>query len=113
MEIYTTKTFEASHQLEGMGKCANLHGHTYRVEVWVDYDYGKKVFDFGLIKEIIEGLDHKHLNDIIKYPTAEGIVKYILAEIELKNPDFNLLKVRVWEGLDNYAECETIGLRKK
>lgn len=112
MEIYTTKTFEASHQLKGMGKCANLHGHSYKVEVWIDYNYDNEVLDFGLIKEVIEKLDHKHLNDIIDYPTAEEIVKYLIGEIE-KHIIFNLLRVRVWEGLDNYAEHETIGLRRK
>ena len=106
MKIYTTKTFEASHQLKEMGKCANLHGHTYRAEVWVDYDYKKEVFDFGLIKEIIEKLDHTYLNDIIDYPTVEALVEYIIEEIKLNNPNFNLLKVRIWEGLDNYAEEE-------
>ena len=106
MKIYTTKTFEASHKLEGMEKCGNLHGHTYRAEVWIEYNYCKKVFDFSIIKGTIEELDHKYLNDIISYPTAENIATYLIATIKKENPNFNSIRIRIWEGLDNYAEDE-------
>ena len=34
MRVCKQFSFDASHQLVGhFGKCANLHGHTYKVEV--------------------------------------------------------------------------------
>lgn len=81
-EVVVTKeyTFDSSHQLVGHdGKCANLHGHTYRVEVALkdtvirDEDLLSKngaksgfVMDFTDLKKIvktglIDKLDHAFL----------------------------------------------------
>jgi len=68
-------TFDAAHQLEGhKGKCANVHGHTYKLEVIVsgvpitEEDPAQEgfVMDFGDIKEavkskIVDVLDHSFL----------------------------------------------------
>lgn len=57
-------TFDCAHMLSGhRGKCANLHGHTYKVQVAIvgvpkhdkGSDYGM-VLDFGDLKEVLQ--DH-------------------------------------------------------
>src|SRR5258708_40187253 len=75
-----TKTFhfEAAHQLPGhRGKCARLHGHSYRLEVTLrgpikdapgHSDHGM-VMDFSDLSQIvrasiIERLDHYDLNEV-------------------------------------------------
>lgn len=68
-------TFDAAHQLSGhKGKCANVHGHTYTLEVVVSGEpQGPEVpgeegfvMDFGDLKEvvrsrIVDPLDHAFL----------------------------------------------------
>lgn len=75
MEITVVKefSFAASHFLPNHpGKCQNLHGHTYKLQVGVrgkvDPETGM-VVDFGKLKDlvektIIEKLDHAYLNEM-------------------------------------------------
>lgn len=60
--------FSASHRIEGHPKCGRLHGHNYKVTVYVagGIDVHGMVFDYGdldkIVKPIIdETLDHKHM----------------------------------------------------
>lgn len=105
--------FDAAHKLaEYKGKCARLHGHTWKVEVFV---IGKKLNDIGLLidyriikeklNEVIEKLDHSFLNDFkeIGNPTSENISKYIFKNLNLPK-NVRLEKVRVWEGSRSYTE---------
>ena len=50
--------FDAAHRLEGYpGKCANLHGHSWKVEVFVTgeaVDSLGLVCDFGMLKQELE-----------------------------------------------------------
>jgi 6-pyruvoyltetrahydropterin/6-carboxytetrahydropterin synthase len=105
--------FDASHVIPGhAGKCRNLHGHTYRVEVFVrgerlDKNGILEGADFSLLKENLAGLvakyDHKHLNDVIPgNPSAENIAATIFRE--LRPLATGLEKVRVWESPRSYAE---------
>jgi 6-pyruvoyltetrahydropterin/6-carboxytetrahydropterin synthase len=104
MEITVVKefSFAASHFLPNHpGKCQNLHGHTYKLQVGVrgkvDPETGM-VVDFGDLKEMVEGkiiekLDHRHLNAVgcrkddcdedlqsfpRELPTAEMMVEWII-----------------------------------
>ena len=75
--ISKSYTFAASHRLPNhRGKCRNLHGHNYRVEVGVrshllnplsDPSSDGMVIDFDdldqIVKPLIELLDHTHLNE--------------------------------------------------
>jgi 6-pyruvoyltetrahydropterin/6-carboxytetrahydropterin synthase len=76
MRIGKSYTFDAAHQLEGhMGKCRNLHGHTYTVEVWLKGSVYKvpgatddgMVMDYGeldsFVKPIIDAMDHSFLTN--------------------------------------------------
>ena len=60
MKMLLTKkfTFEMAHALPGYeGKCANLHGHSYHLEVTVEgsgCDEDGMVLDFHKIKELVQ-----------------------------------------------------------
>jgi 6-pyruvoyltetrahydropterin/6-carboxytetrahydropterin synthase len=95
--------FDAAHYLPDYdGKCENLHGHTYRLEIVID-DKVKRdgmVLDFTKLKEIVnkevlEALDHQPLNEIVDNPTAEHIVEWIWRRLKGKLP---LYSVKLWEG---------------
>jgi len=106
--------FDAAHKLiDYEGKCAELHGHTWKVEVYV---VGEKIdsvgilVDFSILEEklnkIIERLDHKFLNDLkeIGNPTCENLSKYIFQNLKGLPKHVKLEKVRVWEGEKNWCE---------
>ena len=79
-------TFDAAHQLIGhQGKCANLHGHTYRLEVVLQGEpQGAEtpscegfVMDFGDLKEVVKQeitaeLDHAFIA-MGNEPVVEGL----------------------------------------
>jgi len=64
--------FSSAHNLRGYkGKCEDLHGHNWKVEVAVDSSKLDKigmVMDFKSLKEklynLLDKLDHKYLNRI-------------------------------------------------
>lgn len=99
--LTATETFDAAHFLPNYeGKCKNLHGHTWKIEVEVfsEYlDHNDFVIDFSKIKQSIRELDHQLLNDFIPNPTAENIAKYLFQKL----PVFHLKKITVWETPDN------------
>jgi len=75
--IYKTH-FSAAHRIKGHKKCGKLHGHNYKVYVYIE---GKReqFLDFHIIKvlvdKILEKLDHETLPDELS--TAEQIAKYL------------------------------------
>ena len=89
MQIRKHFTFESAHVLpHHQGKCARLHGHSYRLEVAVSGPLQTAgpaqgmVEDFEVIKsivkrEVIDALDHRYLNDVLENPTCEIIVQWI------------------------------------
>lgn len=65
-------------------KCLNYHGHLWGVKVQIKVDelIDDMVIDFGVIKKIINKLDHQDLNKILDFnPTAENIAKYLYDKI--------------------------------
>lgn len=96
-------TFHAAHVLPWHpGKCARLHGHTYRVEVQTEGPLNENgiVVDFDLLEEtlqarVFEKLDHTLLNDTLPNPTAELIGVHIMDEAERHG--IVLKTVQVWE----------------
>ncbi|MGA2385913.1 MAG: 6-carboxytetrahydropterin synthase QueD [Candidatus Bathyarchaeia archaeon] len=111
-------TFAAAHNVvESNGKCERLHGHTWKVELFV---LGEKtepngmVVDFAVLKlsleKVVEKLDHTYLNEIteIGNPTTENIAKYIFVHVQKSLPEKPTLeKVRVWESPRSW--CEYLG----
>lgn len=105
--LHTEIYFDSAHKLNGyIGKCANIHGHIWRLRVWIKGDLQYKdsigiLFDFGNLKLIQEQLDHKFLNeDDIRFsimnPTAENISQLIYDDLKNKRPELHFL-VRLYE----------------
>jgi len=108
--MYTIKVeagFSAAHNLrEYKGKCEDLHGHNWKIEVVAaraELDKTGMLLDFHFLKsklsEVIADLDHKYLNEIACFhqvnPTSENIAKYIYDQ--LKPKVLELRSVTVWE----------------
>jgi len=106
--------FDAAHKLINYGrKCGQLHGHTWKVEVFV---VGEKLngigilVDFDILKKklstIIGRLDHTSLNDLkeIGNPTCENLSKYIFETLKDLPKHIKLEKVRVWEGEKSWCD---------
>ena len=87
--LIVREDFSAAHRLLSTGgKCAELHGHNWKVEVQVwaeELDESGMAIDFhdlrAQTREIVEGLDHRYLNDLPAFqrqnPTAENIARHI------------------------------------
>ncbi|MCS7316278.1 MAG: 6-carboxytetrahydropterin synthase QueD [Bryobacterales bacterium] len=92
-EIAVEECFAAAHALRSYrGKCENVHGHNYKVEVALEgeqLDGAGLLVDFVELKrwlrEIIERLDHRLLNDVAPFdrlnPTAENMARYFWEEV--------------------------------
>jgi 6-pyruvoyltetrahydropterin/6-carboxytetrahydropterin synthase len=110
-ELKIISNFAAAHRLrEFNGECENLHGHNWKIEVYVTGEtLGKDglLCDFRLIKDetkrILTKLDHKFLNDLdpfrIRNPSSENIAFHIFKSLsqELNNDHFRVSKVTAWE----------------
>ena len=102
-------SFAAAHFLPGYpGKCQNLHGHTWKLEVCL---HGRvlangMVIDFSVLKDIVQTyviaeLDHADLNDILDNPTAENLITWIWDKL---HRSVNLYRLRLWESDNSYVE---------
>ncbi len=109
-ELMVRDTFAAAHNLRDYeGKCEHLHGHNYTVEACFLSEKLEKnglAVDFSELKKalagILEGLDHKYLNDDVEFfgknnPSAENIALYIYNELKKKVKGAAIGKVSVWE----------------
>lgn len=88
-EIFRELTFEAAHLLPHVPaghKCGRLHGHSYRVRVWVRGTVDPAMgwfLDLGELRERLEPirlkLDHYYLNEIagLENPTSENLARFI------------------------------------
>lgn len=116
-ELKVTGSFAAAHRLSMVTeKCENLHGHNWRIELFVKADKlndAGVVIDFGIIKRhlrgILEYLDHKYLNEIDEFKkinaSSENIAKFIADEMDekIEEPEISISRVTVWESDDAAA----------
>lgn len=109
MRVTKIVKFDAAHRLPNyQGKCANLHGHTWTLEVSAE---GKRdpisgmVMDFSemqtFLEPIIARLDHGFLNDIIPLPTCENLLIAIGEMLSCNG--FPWLALKLWESPDSFA----------
>jgi 6-pyruvoyltetrahydropterin/6-carboxytetrahydropterin synthase len=101
------------------GKCANLngHGHNYTLEVTVAGEVDAVtgfVIDLKLLKdilnrEVLEDLDHRHLNKDVaefasKVPTTENLAVAIWQRLASKLHPAKLHRVRLHEQPDLFVD---------
>jgi 6-pyruvoyltetrahydropterin/6-carboxytetrahydropterin synthase len=110
-------SFSAAHRLENYGgKCEELHGHNFLVEVFFEgerLDECGMLVDFkvlkGYLKNVLDKLDHKYINEIPFFhertSSSEFIAMYIFHELKMliKEGMISLKEVRVWESENAYA----------
>lgn len=94
MQIFKQFTFDSAHFLPNVPeghKCREIHGHTYRLTVFVEGDPDPQlgwVIDFAELKAAIEpivkSVDHKFLNKIegLENPTCELIAVWLWDRIK-------------------------------
>jgi 6-pyruvoyltetrahydropterin/6-carboxytetrahydropterin synthase len=113
---------EQNRRIFGKSSNPHGHGHNYVLEVTVagepDAETGM-VLDLKELKEIlqrevVERMDHKHLNYEVpelagKIPTCENIAAVIWTLLEPKIRQGRLDRVRLYESPDLFAECAADG----
>lgn len=116
-ELTVAGRFAAAHQLRNYkGKCENLHGHNWKVQVTVttrDLNEIGLGMDFKDIKKALHGilneLDHLHLNDLPMFkadnPSSEIIARWIFERLskDLNSERVQVARVTVWESDDACA----------
>jgi 6-pyruvoyltetrahydropterin/6-carboxytetrahydropterin synthase len=111
-EVMIERNFSSAHQLRGYkGKCENLHGHNYKIEIYArgsELDNIGLLVDFGELKdaadEVVAYLDHRNINELPPFdeelnPSAENLARYILERISSRVGDerVRVYKVRCFE----------------
>jgi 6-pyruvoyltetrahydropterin/6-carboxytetrahydropterin synthase len=113
-EVTVEQTFAAGHALRHYkGKCENVHGHNYRVQVTAEGDQLNSIgllVDFvelkRVVRQIVDRLDHQFINDLEPFtvlnPSAENMAKYfydkvvdglnLSAEVPVR-----ISQVKIWE----------------
>lgn len=111
MEIFKVFHIDAAHRLPHVPpghKCANLHGHSFRIEVHISGPVDPRlgwVIDFADIAKAFQPLhdqlDHKYLNDIegLSNPTSENLAKWLWQHLQPSLPQ--LSKIVVQESLES------------
>jgi 6-pyruvoyltetrahydropterin/6-carboxytetrahydropterin synthase len=114
-EVTVEQTFAAGHALrEYKGKCENVHGHNYKVQITVE---GERLNRIGLlvdfvelkrvVREVVDRLDHQFINDLEPFtvinPSAENMAKYFYDEVSKKmdgssgEAPTRIAQIKIWE----------------
>jgi 6-pyruvoyltetrahydropterin/6-carboxytetrahydropterin synthase len=110
-ELKVITQFSAAHRLENFyGKCEALHGHNWKVEVFLTgdrLDDAGLLLDFGVIKartnELMAEIDHQYLNELPDFrqqnPSSENLARVIFHRLAvvLNDDRVRLSRVNVWE----------------
>jgi len=127
--IYKEVQIDTSHRLlYYQGKCANLHGHRWKIEVWMEGEPDAKtqiLIDYSLIKQVINKYDHQiilnaedpmvpriqEFHPVITTPgdpTSELIASIIRDDLTAtcreRGITATVTKIRVWESPTSCAE---------
>jgi 6-pyruvoyltetrahydropterin/6-carboxytetrahydropterin synthase len=121
------ETFNAAHQLVDpalsdeeneriFGKCANVHGHNYVLEVVVagrvdeatGYVFDLKELSDVISRRVIQDVDHRNLNTDVPWlagriPTAENLAVAFWERIGSELPEGTLRSLRLWETDKNWV----------
>jgi 6-pyruvoyltetrahydropterin/6-carboxytetrahydropterin synthase len=116
-EVKVISSFAAAHNLKDFrGKCENLHGHNWKVEVVLRgtaLEQNGILIDFGEVKASVRGaleeVDHRYLNELPFFeqnnPSSENIARFLFETLSAR---FNtggrwLYSVSAWESADACA----------
>lgn len=118
-EVTVSGHFDSAHYLrEYHGRCENLHGHRWQVEVSVRSNKLNQIglaLDFTELKkalrETVAQFDHVCLNDMPEFrsinPSSENIAKVIFKKVSERlhemGRDFAVFSVRVYESPDAWV----------
>ena len=106
MDIFKEFIVEAAHRLPYVPpdhKCARLHGHSFRIEIYVRgpvADGSGWVQDFadikGAFQPYYDRLDHHYLNEVdgLENPTSENIAIWIWERLDPLLPMLSKVVVR-------------------
>ena len=126
-ELRVITRFAAAHRLAMVGsKCENLHGHNWKIEVFLTgnrlNDAGV-LMDFGdikaLLRDIIGRLDHQFLNELPifagRQPSSERIAAFVAEELQkaIGVSAVRVSRVSAWESEDACATYIPQDLRLK
>ena len=108
--VTCTFTFEAAHHLPWHpGRCRNVHGHSYRLDVSVQgpLDANGVVLDFDTLQavvrsQVIDPWDHRDLNEVLDNPTAELLA--LRAWELLDGAGLTPVALRLWETPDSWVD---------
>lgn len=128
VSVSRRESFNAAHQLcdpalsddenrRLFGKCVNLHGHNYFLDVVVageiddatGYVWDLKQLSDVMRRQIIQEVDHRNLNTDVPWlkeriPTAENLALAFWERLQPELPEGLLRSVRVSETDKNWAE---------
>ena len=110
-ELKIITSFSAAHRLENFnGKCEALHGHNWKVEVFLvgdKLDEAGLLQDFGVVKartrELLEEIDHKYLNELPAFsnqnPSSENLARFLFQRLAaaLNRDGVKVSRISVWE----------------
>jgi len=127
--IYKEVQIDTSHRLlHYEGKCANLHGHRWKVEIWMEGvpDPATQILiDYSIIKRIVDKYDHqiilnqedpmvpriREFNPVITTPgdpTSELMASIIRDDLYAycreQGITATVTKIRIWESPTAFAE---------
>jgi 6-pyruvoyltetrahydropterin/6-carboxytetrahydropterin synthase len=111
-EVMIERHFSSAHQLRGYkGKCENLHGHNYRIEIFAK---GEELNNIGLLidfvdlkkaaADVVKYFDHRNINELPPFdeelnPSAENLARFILEYLnrEVSDDRVKIYKVHCYE----------------
>ena len=109
-ELKVKGHFDAAHFIKDYpGKCKNMHGHRWEVEVRLQVDkldHKNMAYDFanikGILSMLVSKLDHLILNDVLEDDnvTAELIARGLYKKVKGGIAWGGIDSVTVWEGPD-------------
>ena len=127
--IYKQVQIDTSHRLlHYEGKCANLHGHRWKIEIWMEGEpdpVTKILIDYSMIKNIVDKYDHQiilnrddpmvpriqEFHQVITTPgdpTSELMASLIREDLYIfcreNGIKATVPKIRVWESPTAFAE---------
>ena len=131
VRIYKEVEFDASHRLlQYEGKCHNLHGHRWKVEVWIEGvpdPVSCILLDYARIKQVVQRFDHQIILNAAD-PMVTAIEAFHPVVVTEGDPTSELLaciiaddldaacraaevtarvtRIRVWESKNAYAELD-------